>query len=112
MNKRRLAFFPALLLCIILLTVPAYAALTLHISVDGAEPLTLENVEPGALIGEVKTKIQEKTGALPENMFLYYNGMPLEEGSTLADYNVQDGAVLLLKSSPCTHRYENGVCTD
>lgn len=112
MNKRRLAFLPALLLCIILLTVPAYAALTLHISVDGAEPLTLENVEPGALIGEVKTKIQKKTGALPENMFLYYNGKPLEEGNTLADYNVQDGATLLLKSSPCTHRYENGVCTD
>lgn len=112
MNKRRLAFLPALLLCIILLTVPAYAALTLHISVDGAEPLTLENVEPGALIGEVKTKIQEKTDALPENMFLYYNGKLLEEGNTLADYNVQNGAVLLLKSSPCTHRYENGVCTD
>lgn len=112
MNKRRLAFLPALLLCIALLTVSAYAALTLHISVDGAEPLTLENVEPGAYIDEVKTKIQEKTGDLPENMFLYYNGKLLEEGNTLADYNVQDGAALLLKSSPCTHRYENGVCTD
>ena len=112
MNKRRLTFLPALLLCIILLTVSAYAALTLHISVDGAEPLTLEDVEPGACIDEVKIKIQEKTGALPENMFLYYNGKLLEEGNTLADYNVQDGAALLLRSSPCTHRYENGVCTD
>ena len=62
MNKRRLAFLPALLLCIILLTVPAYAALTLHISVDGAEPLTLENVEPGAFIREVSGRDRRSPG--------------------------------------------------
>ena len=36
--------------------------------------------------------IEDKAGMAPVNQRLFYNGIELENGHTLSDYNVQDGA--------------------
>lgn len=92
MKKRILA---ALLAFSMLLTT-AYA---MPIYVDGSdlgwqEPLTLE-VESGNSIDNVKQKIQN-TGVSVDGKCLYFGSRFLENGRTLADYNIQKESTLRL----------------
>lgn len=91
--KKRIS---AILLALAMLLATAHA---MPIYVDGSalgwqEPLTLE-VESGDSIDNVKQKIQN-TGVSVDGKCLYFGSRFLENGRTLADYNIQKESTLQL----------------
>ncbi len=77
----------------------AAMAMPLHISVAGAETLTLD-VESSDSIQQVKHKILDQTEIPVDDQNLFFEGTALEDGRTLGDYNIQKGSTLTLLLPP------------
>lgn len=97
MKKRLLSILLAF--CMMMSFVPMMASaieIYIDLTIVGQANLSLEVVS-GDSIDNIKEKIQEKTGFSPDAQRLFLGEKELENGRTLADYNIQKESTLRLR---------------
>lgn len=97
MKKRILSILLALCMLFCLVPITANAmVIFIDLTIVGQANLTLE-VEQGDSIDNIKEKIQDKRGFSPDAQRLFFGEKELENGRTLADYNIHKGSTLSLR---------------
>ena len=95
MKRRFLALVLAGCLAAVLST--AAWAMCLNVELPSGETIALD-AESGDSIDNVKQKVQNAAGVSVTEQYLYYGGKFLNNGRTLADYNIQKESTLLVAS--------------
>lgn len=95
MKKQILSMVITFFMAFVFLPITANAmSIYVEVDISSGDTLTLE-VESGDSIDNVKEKIKDQTGYPKAAQLLMYEGEVLEDGRTLADYNIQKNSTIV-----------------